>query len=135
MKTLITLVALTLSLQTFASSEKEFSCKAKYLGNRTHVLTGTITSTTTMADVVYIENGAEEFSASMLGRDEDYKPRKYNRHQQMILASGAWIEGSYTEYALLMPENMGQQNRFEAVIRSLNDQGGQYVRLECQLLN
>lgn len=134
MKTLLALALISISTMTKAS-EIEFHCQAKFLGDTQHVLSGTITSDSTLSDVVYSIKGEEQFEASLLKKDRNYRPKKYGYYQQMIMASGTWIEGSSTEYAILMPEKMTELNRFEAIVRSLNDQGGNYTKLECFVEN
>lgn len=138
----ITLLALAvLSMNTALASEKDFQCEARFIRSKeVHVLTGTITSNTSMRDVVYTSNTGRGFAAGMLMIDKKYQPRKYSFYQQMVKATGEWIEAESMEeetlnFAVLMPEKMSELNRFEAMVRQKNDRGGETIKFDCVVEN
>lgn len=119
MKTLFLSVFLILS-QTAFGSERGFHCEARYLFGQKDkaVLSGTITSATSLADVTYSIDDQPEFNAGLSTIDKS-KVKKYAFYQKFNVDDGA--------YALYMPERMDSSFHFTAIVEN----GKTSEKLEC----
>ena len=123
MKTLL-FTALLLTNTAFAS-ERLFQCSARYVfGNKEKAtLTGTITSQTTLADVVYTIDDQTEFNASIL------TPAKKNINKRFAFTKQFKVDGG--SYTLIMPEKMDSTYFFTAIVGNEKT----FEKLECEIVD
>lgn len=121
MKTLLLSSLLLLSAASYAqSTERNFQCEARYLFGQKEkaALSGTITSPTSLADVVYSIDEQPEFNSVLVTIDKS-SAKKYAYYQKFSIDDGA--------YALFMPEKMDSAFHFTAIVEN----GKTSEKLEC----
>lgn len=121
MKSLLLSSLLLLSAASYAqSTERNFHCEARYLfGQKTKAaLSGTITSATSLADVIYSIDEQPEFNAGVSTVDKN-SVKKYAYYQKFNIEDGA--------YALYMPDRMDSTYHFTAIVE--NEKTSE--KLEC----
>lgn len=123
MKTLL-LATLLLTNSAFAS-ERLFQCSARYVfGNKEKAtLTGTITSETTLADVVYTIDDEPEFNVSILTPAKKHLNKRFAFTKQFIVDGG--------NYTLIMPDKMDSTFFFTAIVGN----GKTFEKLECETID
>ncbi|MBC7428722.1 MAG: hypothetical protein H7336_08940 [Bacteriovorax sp.] len=120
MKMLLIASLLILSNTVF-SAERTFECNAHYIfgDKKSTVLKGTITSETSLSDVVYSIDEQVEFDAALLTKTKDESVQEIAFYQPFKIAKST--------FTLLMPERMDNRDTFTAIVGN----GKSLEKLEC----
>ena len=124
MKTLLLATILIFSHAAF-SGEAEFRCEAQYFfGDKTKAtLTGLISNSDTLSNVVYTIDDQTVFSAQALYKDKNETERRFAYYKSFKVPR--------TNFTVFMPERLEDYSRITAIIGN----GKTFDRLECEINN